>query len=242
MRECRGFVGLVVVVEDDCELVAAEPRRDVGFAKCGLDALAHLHQQPVADQMAAAVVDGLELVEIEVEHHEGRAVTLEPRDRLLEVLGELGAVEKAGQRVVVGQIVDAPFRVLLGGDVRSSADVAGIGAELVEGRFAGQPPMALDAGDRDLQLDGAEGHMLLDVLSELLHHGSFSRLIERRKCVEMQPHQLLLRNVRGGREAIRHALEAAVAIELPEPIAGVLLELLQQQADDVLLLANFGFR
>ena len=168
MRECGGFVGVVVVVEDDRELVAAEPGRDVGVAKRGLDALAHLHQQPVADQVATAVIDRLELVEIEIEHDERRAVAFEPRDRLLEVLGELGAVEQAGQGVVVGEIVDAPFGVLFGGDVRRRADIAGIAAEFVEGRLAGQPPVALDAGDGDLQRDAAEGHLLLDVLAELV--------------------------------------------------------------------------
>ena len=38
-------------------------------------------QQLVADQVAAAVVDRLELIEIEVEHGERRAIALEPRDR-----------------------------------------------------------------------------------------------------------------------------------------------------------------
>ena len=56
------------VVEQDRELVAAEPRREVGLAQPGAQPLADLRQQPITDVMAERVVDELEAVEVE-EHH-----------------------------------------------------------------------------------------------------------------------------------------------------------------------------
>ena len=66
-------VGLVVVVEvvqEDRELVAAEPRERVALAQARFEAARRRHQQLVADQVAETVVDDLEAVQIEIEHGE----------------------------------------------------------------------------------------------------------------------------------------------------------------------------
>ena len=197
-------------------------------------------EQPVADQVTAAVVDGLEPIEIEIEHHERRSIAFEPRDTLFQMLGELGAVEKPGQRVVVGKVVDAPFGVLFGGDVGRRADVAGVVAALVEGRLSRQPPETLAAGDRDLHLDAAEGRMLFDVVPKLFEDRVAFLTDRSQEIVEAQADQLFPRYLRCRREAFGDALEAPAAVEFPQPVAGVLLELLEQQADDVLLVAYLG--
>ena len=51
-------------VGDDDELVAAEPTGRVALAHDGVEPLGKLGQHLVADQVAALVVDGLEVVEV----------------------------------------------------------------------------------------------------------------------------------------------------------------------------------
>ena len=58
-------------LEQDRELVAAEPGRGVGAAEHRLQPGRDVDEQPVADGVAEAVVDGLERVEVE-EQHRGR--------------------------------------------------------------------------------------------------------------------------------------------------------------------------
>ena len=57
-------------VQADGELVAAEPRQRVALPQAGLEPPRRRDQQLVADQVAEAVVDDLEAVEIEVQHGE----------------------------------------------------------------------------------------------------------------------------------------------------------------------------
>ena len=61
----RGLVGVGDRVEDDPELVAAEPGDRVARAQAADEPLADGHQQPVADGVADALVDDLEPVEVE---------------------------------------------------------------------------------------------------------------------------------------------------------------------------------
>ena len=65
--------GIADVLDQDGELVAAEPRdrvrRPHGFAQPGGDLLQHL----VARGVAEAVVDGLEIVEVEEDDGDARA-------------------------------------------------------------------------------------------------------------------------------------------------------------------------
>ena len=71
--------------------------------------------------------------------------------------------------------------------------------------------------------------------------GSLLLADQAQEIVKGDAHQLLPRDGSSCGEAVGHALKAAIAIELPEPVAGVLLEFLEQQADNVLLLTNFRF-
>ena len=74
---------VVAAVEQDGELVAAEPRRQVAGAQAGAQAAGEGDQQLVADLVAEAVVDALEVVEVE-EEHDGAAVG--PGERGLHLL------------------------------------------------------------------------------------------------------------------------------------------------------------
>ena len=97
-------VGLSVVaepVEEDREFVAAEPGQRVAVAQARLEPARGGDQQLVADQVAEAVVDDLEAVEIEVEHGErrARAAQLELFEPAAEPLDEHRAVVQPGQRI-----------------------------------------------------------------------------------------------------------------------------------------------
>ena len=82
--EDLGRCRVCLVRDEDREFVAAEPRRGVGSAQALADALGRLDQQPVAGQVAEAVVDELELVDVEEEHGDlavRRARLARARDR-----------------------------------------------------------------------------------------------------------------------------------------------------------------
>ncbi len=99
---------VVAAVEQDRELVAAEARRQVAGAQAGAQAAGEGDQQLVADLVPEAVVDALEVVEVE-EQHDRAAVGA--AERRLDLLGEQRAVGEAGERVVVGAVRE-PVAVL----------------------------------------------------------------------------------------------------------------------------------
>ena len=70
--EVHGVLLGVVPVEEDQELVPAQPGDDLGRAVGSLEATRHRHQDLVADLVAEPVVDGLEAVEVEHEHGHAR--------------------------------------------------------------------------------------------------------------------------------------------------------------------------
>jgi hypothetical protein len=97
------------VVHQHRELVAAQPRHQIGLAREGEEHLRQLLQQFVAGRMAAGVVDDLEAVEVDHDHRVLVAVVArlhQPRQRVL--VGH--AVDQAGHRIVVG----APSQLLRG--------------------------------------------------------------------------------------------------------------------------------
>ena len=83
------------------ELVAAEAGQRVALTQARLEPARHGDQQLVADQVAEAVVDDLEAIEIEVEHRERVADAPQPEllEAAAEPLDEHRAVVEAGQRI-----------------------------------------------------------------------------------------------------------------------------------------------
>ena len=81
------------------EFLAAEPADQIGLAQTRARGLGEDLQHLVADRVAEAVVDRLEMIEIDQQHGD-RAVA---RDLLLQqrlgVLQERAAIEQAGERV-----------------------------------------------------------------------------------------------------------------------------------------------
>ena len=66
--------------------------------------LADLAQHLVAEVVSPAVVDPLEVVEVDVEQPGRLPLVVPELDRVLEPLVEEGAVRQAGQRVVQGEL------------------------------------------------------------------------------------------------------------------------------------------
>ena len=104
--------------EQDGELVAAEPGDGVARAQRRDERPAICDQQLVAGQVAEAVVDDLEAVEVE-EEDGGQPLRLAARalDRLPQPVHEQRAVGQAGERVVEGVVEELLLGLLAVGDV-----------------------------------------------------------------------------------------------------------------------------
>ena len=132
-RHQPGMLGLGQVLDHQRELVTAEPRHRVGLAQTAAQAHAHDRQQPVAGDVAQAIVDRLEAVQ--VEHHDGgdALVAARPGQRALETIVEQRAIGEAGQLVVLRQAAEA---LRLSPPAQGIADRAleqgGVDAALVE--------------------------------------------------------------------------------------------------------------
>ena len=88
-----------LVRDQDGELVAAEAGRRLGAAQALADALRGLDQEPVAGEVAEAVVHELELVDVEEEHRDLAVGPLRPRERVVESIDEEGAIREARERI-----------------------------------------------------------------------------------------------------------------------------------------------
>ena len=90
--------------EDDRELVAADAAGDVGAADDRADALGELRQDGVAGQVADALVDRLEVVDVEHDEGELPVVAVRPGDLARERVVEEAPVVEARERVEVGEL------------------------------------------------------------------------------------------------------------------------------------------
>ena len=94
------------VGEQHRELVAAEPRGRVAGSEQAFEPAGHGAQQCVAGGVAEAVVDGLEVVQVEQQDRHREAVAAPPAQGVRDAVGEERAVGQPGELVVerlVGQ-------------------------------------------------------------------------------------------------------------------------------------------
>ena len=121
-----GVLGLGDIVEQEHELVAAQPGDRVRLAALALQPAGHLDEQGVADIVAEGVVDSLEAVQIEEKDRHPAAPPLGLDHRLSEPVAEQQPVGQAGEGIVMGQPVEvrlAGAQLLL--DAQPVGDVAG---------------------------------------------------------------------------------------------------------------------
>ena len=113
------------VVDDDRELVAAQARDDVGLAHAFLDARRDRPQHRVARGVAVRVVHLLEVVEVDVEQRDPRAMALRARERLARTScrnsARFGSPVSA---IVVREEGEPALVLLLARDVREDDDAA----------------------------------------------------------------------------------------------------------------------
>ena len=92
--------GQVGVLGQDGELVAAEPADGVVLAQAAAQPAGDLAQQPVAGAVAEAVVDHLEVVQVDEQHGQAAAVAARPGQRVADPVVEQGPVGQVGEAVV----------------------------------------------------------------------------------------------------------------------------------------------
>ena len=99
------FLGPARLFEDHDELVAAQPRAVAEVAHGRAQAIRHCLQHAVSEHVAHAVVDGLEIVEVEEVHAGEQAALGRARERLVKLDEELAAVRQARQGIVGGEVL-----------------------------------------------------------------------------------------------------------------------------------------
>ena len=122
LRDLRRGVGRLQIGQQDGELVAAHARDRVLLAQRRLQPRGDRFQQLVAGRMAERVVDDLEAIEIEKHHRQRMLHAPRVRERDRQAIAEQPAVRQAGQRIVIGLILDLLLDPLALGDVARDAD------------------------------------------------------------------------------------------------------------------------
>src|SRR5690348_17633818 len=98
--------GLVGILEQDSELVAADARADVALPDAARKQVGDLDQGLVARAMAEGIVDRLEPVDVDEQHRPLGAVAAHPRYQPLQLPQEATAVRKVDQAVAMRQMVE----------------------------------------------------------------------------------------------------------------------------------------
>ena len=144
----------VRALEQDPELVAAEPRDRVGGAHAGHEPLGHELQQLVAGRVPEPVVDGLEVVEVDEQHGHLGGAARTAAERVLGAVVEQRAVGEPGELVVEGAVAQLLLEALAGVvvahgqdepvDARVGDQVRGHGGDVPEGAVGiDHPPLGL---------------------------------------------------------------------------------------------------
>ena len=101
-----GRLGHGARLEEQCELVAAEPSQGVAGAHDQQEPVRHRHQELVTGGVTEAVVDGLELIEVQEQHGHEVGASLGLLKGAVDVVEEQHPVGEPGQRVVKGMALD----------------------------------------------------------------------------------------------------------------------------------------
>ena len=113
--------GLVEIPQQHDELVAAEPRHQVGGAHLAGEHHGDRLEHRVAGGMAMAVVDRLEAVEIEVDQDRAGRVALHIGERALQFALEAAAIDEIGERIDLGARLQCRHAAAGGGELELEA-------------------------------------------------------------------------------------------------------------------------
>ena len=101
-------VGVADILEQDDELIAAQPGQGIGRAQQGTQSCGDAAQQTVAELMSQGVVDVLEVVEVDEQQRQLLLFPGGAMDGVLEAIVEEQAVGKVGQAGRGGPGAGAP--------------------------------------------------------------------------------------------------------------------------------------
>mgnify|MGYP003694443505 CR=1 FL=1 len=133
--------------QDDPELVAAQPRQDVGLADPAAQRRGDGLEQVVAGFVAELVVDRFEVIQIEQQHGAAAAIAGRGLGLLGQRLLEAPAVEQRRQKIVIDEVLQTPFELFALGDVLHLRDEVQRSALVVaDERHAQQHPDQMAPG------------------------------------------------------------------------------------------------
>ena len=112
----------VDVLEQDAEFVAAEASACVTATGACREALGKGDEQAIAGLVPEAVVDRLEVVDVEEEHRDRLRLAASPLERVLDAIGKERTVGQAGKRIVKGLELELLLERGAAGDVVNRED------------------------------------------------------------------------------------------------------------------------
>ena len=240
----EGLAGVADVLDQHRELVPPQPCDRVPGAEARLEPPREGDEHLVPGHVPEAVVDHLELVEVDVEDRE-RIVVAPPAagEGLAQAVAEQRAVGEAGQRVVE-RVVEEPFlRLLAAGDVGQGAGHAVGLAPRVPHREAAAEHPAIGA----VAMPDAVLHLEVRLLALEVHVQALAKLSDLFRMDAAQP--LVGGRAQLGGGMAEHLLPARREVDpvvpkvpVEEPVVGAahgqrvaLLALLQRQQGGLLL-------
>ncbi len=124
LGDVDGLLRALHLLDQDGELVAAEAGDRVGRADGVAQAMRDLLQHRVAGGMAEAVVDRLEVVEVDEDHAHRRLLAGRAGERVADAIGEERAVGEARDGIVEGLVRELVLEELALADVAAVEDDA----------------------------------------------------------------------------------------------------------------------
>src|SRR6218665_1224561 len=119
-------LGRRLVGQEGDELIASEARREVHLAQVGAQQVGERQDGAVAHVMAHAVVDGLEVIQIDDHHGQGVVIAVGALELLLQPCGQGAEVGQARERVRLGHLLQALLLLALAqGPIDARHELAG---------------------------------------------------------------------------------------------------------------------
>ena len=115
-------VGIGQLTQHGDELVAAQTGERVALAHRLAHAPRQRHQQLVTGVVPLRVIDGLEAVEVDIDHGQALATALSAGHGLVQAIGKQDSVGQRGQRVVMRDALELALMLLLRRDVGEKPD------------------------------------------------------------------------------------------------------------------------
>ena len=139
LRKPGGLARVLTAVDQHGELITAQPGHGKAFAEHPEQTLGHRLEQQVTDVVAQAVIDDLEVIEVDHQQSTAGLVALRRSQRLLGAVGEQQTVGQVSQGIMVNQTCELGLGVLDRGDIRKNRDIVTDLAFVIGNRAHGLP-------------------------------------------------------------------------------------------------------